>query len=173
MPTKTGHAQYVDGNKVTVDGEKYSAYPPTTMLTIRPGDYITFEYVEKPGVNRVTGASVVYRNIKGPINVGMPGSGPAPTGVMVPIKAPATAPYRAPEKVGEPILSKDRLILRQNALTAAVNFINNAGFDAEIATETWPDHVIKVAKKFEYYTSGDMDVDAAEDALKADASSEC
>ena len=161
---KTGYAQFVDGNKVTVDGEKYSAYPPTAVLPCRAGDYISFEYTEKPSVNRVTGATVIYKNIKGPISVGAPGSGPAVTGMAVP---PPPA-YRTAEEVGKPILSKDRLILRQNALTAAVNFCNNSGFDGLLPSAEWPNHVISVAKKFEYYTSGDMDVDMAEEALKSD-----
>ena len=165
---KTGYVQFVDGNKVTVDGEKYSTYPPSTVLTCRPGDYVSFEYVDKPGVNKVTGGTVIYKNIRGPINVATPGSAPAPTGMAVPPKGYSPAPYKAPEEVGKPILSKDRLILRQNALTAAVNFFGHTGFDDEDHTK-YPDYIIAAAKKFEYYTSGDMDVDMAEEALKADS----
>ena len=167
---KTGYVQFVDGNKVTVDGEKYSTYPPSTVLTCRPGDYVSFEYVDKPGINKVTGATVIYKNIRGPINVAAPGSAPAPTGMAVPPKGYSPAPYKAPEEVGKPILSKDRLILRQNALTAAVNFVGR--MDIGDGPRPTTEDVVAVAKKFEYYTSGDMDVDMAEEALKAD-SPEC
>lgn len=160
---KSGYVQFVDGNKITVDGEKYSAFA-ASQIKCRVGDYVDFEYIEKPGVTRA-GTPVVYKNIKGDV---VPGTGGAAV-------AGATSPPRGftppPAKVGEPILAKDRLILRQNALTAAVNFVNSQGIYTSTpvsSMEEATNYVISVAKKFEYYTSGDMDYDAAEKALEGD-----
>lgn len=156
MNHKTGYVQFIDGNKITVDGEKYSAFA-ASQIKCSLGEYVEFDYVERPSVSRA-GTPIVYKNIKGNV-VGM-SSGHSPT-----VSGPPThVPYKAPEKVGEPILAKDRLILRQNALGNAVLFLNGKGSDyAPLA----PELVIEIAKKFEYYTSGDMDVDAAEKVLSA------
>lgn len=160
---KNGYVQFVDGNKITVDGEKYSAFA-VSQIKCRVGDYVDFEYIEKPGVTRA-GTAVVYKNIKGDV---LPSTGsPAVVGGAT-IAAPRvfTPP---PTKVGEPILAKDRLILRQNALTAAVNHTNSTGFFTNVPSlDEAAAYVIEVAKKFEYYTSGDMDYDAAEKALEGD-----
>lgn len=153
---KSGYVQFVDGNKITVDGEKYSAFA-ASQIKCRVGDYVDFEYIEKPGVTRA-GTPVVYKNIKGDV---VPGTGGA---AVAGVASPPRGFTPPPAKVGEPILAKDRLILRQNALTAAVQFcINKFGVE-ELATA----EVVKTAKAFEYYTSGDMDYDAAEKALEGD-----
>jgi len=157
---KNGYVQFVDGNKITVDGEKYSAFA-ASQIQCRVGDFVDFEYIEKPSVTR-TGTPVVYKNIKGNVvpgtsaAAGAAGTASPPRGFTPP-----------PAKVGEPILAKDRLILRQNALTAAVNYVNGSRDGTLVATYT-VDDVISFAKKFEYYTSGDMDYDAAEKALEGD-----
>jgi len=153
---KNGYVQFVDGNKITVDGEKYSAFA-VSQIKCRVGDYVDFEYIEKPGVTRA-GTPVVYKNIKGDVVPATDGAAIAGGAAIAPPRG-FTPP---PAKVGEPILAKERLILRQNALTAAVNFSNM------LSTAFTTDQVIEVAKKFEYYTSGDMDYDAAEKALEGD-----
>ena len=156
MPIATGIVDNVDGKFISMGGTRYSAFAPT-QIKCNAGDTVTFEYVEKHSLNKF-GNPVVYNNIKG--NVYGKG-GPIPTPVAVSgYSGPASS-----SKVGEPILSKDRLILRQNALTAAVNFTK----DAETIT---PEQVIKVAKIFEAYTSGDADLKEVEDALNTGASVE-
>lgn len=157
---KSGYVQFVDGNKITVDGEKYSAFA-ASQIKCRVGDYVDFEYIEKPGVTRA-GTPVVYKNIKGDV---VPGTGGA---AVAGVASPPRGFTPPPAKVGEPILAKDRLILRQNALTAAVNAVNHCGYNEEEAKMSYPDFIISFAKKFEYYTSGDMDYDAAEKALEGD-----
>jgi hypothetical protein len=69
----------------------------------------------------------------------------------------------ATAKVGIPILDTQRLILRQNALTAAVHFWNA---NAARGAEGTPSDVIAIAKQFEDYTSGDGDLKEAEESLK-------
>lgn len=155
---KSGYVQFVDGNKITVDGEKYSVFA-ASQIQCRVGDFVDFEYIEKPGVTRA-GTSVVYKNIKGNV---VPGASTAATAAGT--ASPPRGFTPPPAKVGEPILAKDRLILRQNALTAAVNYCNTL---CSIGTKPTTELVIEIAKKFEYYTSGDMDYDAAEKALEGD-----
>lgn len=157
---KTGYVQFVDGNKITVDGEKYSAFA-ASQIQCRVGDFVDFEYIEKPGVTRA-GTPVVYKNIKGNV---VPGTGGASMAAVT--ASPPRGFTPPPTKVGEPILAKDRLILRQNALTAAVNYCNTL-CSLNTGKEPSPELVVEVAKKFEYYTSGDMDYDAAEKALEGD-----
>lgn len=157
---KSGYVQFVDGNKITVDGEKYSAFA-ASQIKCRAGEYVDFEYIEKPGVTRA-GTPVVYKNIKGDVVPGTVGAAVAGGAAIAPPRG-FTPP---PAKVGEPILAKERLILRQNALTAAVNYCNTLW--SFTGKEPTTELVIEVAKKFEYYTSGDMDYDAAEKALEGD-----
>lgn len=157
---KTGYVQFVDGNKITVDGEKYSAFA-ASQIQCRVGDFVDFEYIEKPGVTRA-GTPVVYKNIKGNV---VPGVGGAATAAGT--ASPPRGFTPPPTKVGEPILAKDRLILRQNALTAAVNYCNTL-CSLNTGKEPSSELVVEIAKKFEYYTSGDMDYDAAEKALEGD-----
>lgn len=160
---KTGYVQFVDGNKITVDGEKYSAFA-ASQIQCRVGDFVDFEYIEKPSVTRA-GTPVVYKNIKGNV---VPGAGGAATAAGT--ASPPRGFTPPPTKVGEPILAKDRLILRQNALTAAVNYCNIlvGSLPSNTGEEPSPELVVEIAKKFEYYTSGDMDYDAAEKALEGD-----
>lgn len=159
-----GTVESVDGKFVVVNGEKYSAFAPT-QIHVSVGDYVNFEYTEKNGVTKF-GTPVVYKNIKGNL---YPAKGvvASPTG-MAP--TPTAGRYTpTPSKIGEPILSKDRLILRQNALTAAVNFVNTR---CAVATAlASPEDVIVVAKIFEGYTSGDDDLKSVEKEL--DSSTEC
>lgn len=159
MPTMTGLVENVDGKYITVNGIKFSAFAPTQIKCV-PGENVTFEYVEKPGMNKF-GQPVVYKNVKGNV-YGKGGAGPG----AIPTPTYSGGGVSVTSKVGEPILSKDRLILRQNALTAAVNFVNENYDGAE------PSTVIKVAKIFEAYTSGDADLKEVEDALNTPSAAE-
>lgn len=151
-----------DGKAIWINGERFSAFVEA-MIEANVGDYVDFEYTEKNGVGR-TGQPVVYKNIKGKCS-------PA-VGVILPVSAPArtatssgsyatSSPSYTP-KAGEPVLSKDRLILRQNALTAAVNRCNVSHPNADTA------YIISMAKEFEAYTSGDADLEEAKKSLEGD-----
>jgi len=160
MPIATGTVQMVDGKFITVDGTRYSAFAPS-QIKCEVGDVVNFEYVEKAGVNKF-GASVVYKNIKG--NVYGKGGGAGAAAAAPRYSAGASGMVAT--KVGEPILSKDRLILRQNALTAAVNFVNHN------SNTSSPEDVIRFAKIFESYTSGDADLKEVEESLSSSAAEE-
>jgi hypothetical protein len=70
--------------------------------------------------------------------------------------------YVKEEKPGVPILDTQRLILRQNALTASVNYCNGHKTAASIAD------IIEIAKLFEAYTSGDDDLKEVQNSLDND-----
>lgn len=65
------------------------------------------------------------------------------------------------QKMGEVYLSRDRAIIRQNALTNAVNFCTSLVDNKEV--DWLPEEVIQVAMKFEKYTSGDLDKEILND----------
>lgn len=113
------------------------------------------------GPDPVTGMEVTFddggRNyIKG-FKVSSSGSAPAPTG-----GSSSPAPARRYEKTF-PIAALDpaRAINRQNALTNAVNYCSQG--EAQVS----PDEVIDVARMFEAYTTGDLDAQEVEEAMKA------
>lgn len=150
-----------DGKAIWINGERFSAFVEA-MIEANVGDYVDFEYTEKNGVGR-TGNPVVYKNIKGKCtpavvsgaHIGTPYVAPAGATPRAAVAAPSYTP-----KAGEPVLSKDRLILRQNALTAAVNRCNISHPDADA------NFIISMAKEFEAYTSGDADLEEAKKVLE-------
>jgi hypothetical protein len=154
-----GYVEKRDGKAIWVNGERYSAFAET-QVHVNTGDYVDFEYTEKNSVSARTGAPVVYKNIKGNIypRGGVPTSPPTPTGAS-PMPYVPPMPTSA-SKIGVPILDTQRLILRQNALTAAVNFANIRYPECDSS------FIVTIAKQFEDYTSGDGDLKEAEESLK-------
>jgi hypothetical protein len=149
-----------DGKAIWINGERFSAFVEA-MIEANVGDYVDFEYTEKNGVGR-TGQPVVYKNIKGkcvPSGAATSAATSARTVAVSGSFATSSASYTP--KAGEPVLSKDRLILRQNALTAAVNRCNVSHPDADA------NYIISMAKEFEAYTSGDADLEAAKAMLES------
>lgn len=116
----------------------FSVFSESQLGGASIGDGVGFTYVEKEKDGRV------FLNIKGNVSVKNPGIVPAP----------AAIPLVSKQKTGEPSLSKDRLILRQNALTNA-----NTTLKGDSPS---PEEVIKVARLYEAYTSGDLDLALAE-----------
>jgi hypothetical protein len=155
-----------DGKAIWINGERFSAFVEA-MIEANVGDYVDFEYTEKNGVGR-TGNPVVYKNIKGKCTPAVVSGAHIGTPYAASFSAASTAPRAAAAassaytpKAGEPVLSKDRLILRQNALTAAVNRCNVSHPDADA------NYIISMAKEFEAYTSGDADLEAAKAMLES------
>ena len=123
-------------------GKWFGAFNASQLSGANTGDEVSFTYtsVEKNGRT--------FNNINGSLTIVSSSGGTTPptaSGVVAKVA-----------KVGEPILSRDRLILRQNALTNAVNFITAQQKSAE------PADVLKIASVFESYTSGDIEKKAAE-----------
>ena len=65
-------------------------------------------------------------------------------------------------KVGALILDRERAIIRQNALTNAVNFHASRAYEEK---ELQVEDVIETAKLFEAYTSGDADKEKVEQLI--------
>lgn len=116
----------------------FSVFSESQLGGASIGDGVGFTYDEKEKDGRV------FLNIKGNVSVKNPGIVPAPVAI----------PLVSKQKTGEPSLSKDRLILRQNALTNA-----NTTLKGDSPS---PEEVIKVARLYEAYTSGDLDLALAE-----------
>lgn len=70
-----------------------------------------------------------------------------------------------------PPLHGDRSIVRQNALARAVDiFIGSAGGKPYTFEESVTTTIINLAKKFEAYTAGDLDMAEAMDEIKTESS---
>jgi hypothetical protein len=101
------------------------------------------------------------------------GSGKAPMtpsasssegGGATPAAAPAGRSYGAPAKVFPiPALHGDRAIVRQNSLTNAVNMLKEDKDLAKLTGEARATYVISVARMFEAYSCGDLDMEMAKE----------
>lgn len=147
------------GNKQThsfkMDGEFFSCGFTDPRLSV--GDEISFEYTEGTYGKEVAKGSIMRGS-----------SGPAPASTPA---APASAPKSA--AVGSrpfpiPPLHGDRAIIRQNALGHASR-IAAAGIDSgnegKVDMDKLADRIIHLARKFEAYACGDLDVAMAKEMV--------
>lgn len=115
------------GSGVRINGSKYGVYDPAAanMDAIEAGMNVSLRYTEKDG-----GGGIKYKNVQGRIT---------------PVKGDvaATAPAAPQGVVG----GREQAIIRQNALTNAVNFGVAQGVDDTNV-------IIGIAQAFEEYTSG-------------------
>ena len=132
---KTAYGQKV-ATSFQVDGKWYSGGFKT--WEIDKGDEVRLSYeTNAKGYDDVTGIAVLAK-----------GAAPAVAAAQSGVPRPGRSfPIDA--------LAPERTINRQNALTAAVNFVNHGG---GATTE----EVIKLARYFEAYTTGDLDRDEAQ-----------
>ena len=91
------------------------------------------------------------------------GSAPLPTG-SAPTPASSSSPAPKPQGRTFPVgaLAPERTINRQNALTNACNIIASSGLPE---TQDPTEQIIAMARKFEAYTTGDMDMEEAQAAM--------
>jgi hypothetical protein len=129
------------GNKLTsfqiieIDDKWFQVYSSDQLNSAAVGDNISFLYAAEEKNGRV------WNNVKGKLTV---------KGKTAPPTADRMTPY----------LPRERLILRQNALTNAVQFmVSNPNSDATVKA------VLKTASEFEAWTSGDSDVREAKKKL--------
>jgi hypothetical protein len=136
------------GTSFQLDGASdwYSAFNPEQLSGTSEGDNVSFTYAEKADKHDAT---KIYKNIRGNVTVVAKSPDPQPTKVAL----------KASAKRGEPVLTRERLILRQNALTNAVSFCKS---------ESTLEDVLRTASIFEAYTSGDGDVPQAADSTGND-----
>jgi hypothetical protein len=101
------------------------------------------------------------------------GSGKASTASTSPAieggaPTPASRSYGPPAKVFPiPALHGDRAIVRQNSLTNAVNLLKEDKELAKHSAEARADAIINIARMFEAYSCGDLDVEMAKTMVAA------
>ena len=157
-----------DGRRIRMmeDGEWYSAW---NQQSVSAGDFITFAWKES---TKMSASGKPYKNIVGNVVVQ-----PAPSlGSQAPVQFSPSQPDDMSNKVGrhltkfgEPVLTRDRCIIRQNAATTAARLMEVL---SKVPTESFPDtaqDVVRItldmAREIEKYTSGDGDLEAAKDEL--------
>ena len=142
------------GSGIVVMGLKYGCYDPAkhNLDAINAGDVVTFAYKD-------TGK---YKNVQGTINKVSAGTG-----------APTTAPAKPFVPKGRsfgafPIdpLDGQRSIIRQNSVTNAVNLMKAFPISGELSSDELAQDVISLARKFEAYSSGDLDKEEVDQAMK-------
>lgn len=138
---------------ITANGERYSY--GFKKPTFKIGDTIDFQFSENTYGKNVDLTSVRLLS-KGE-------GAPAVTGAAV---APSKPSYGAPAKVFPiPPLHGDRAIVRQNSITNAVKAADNylRGEDSTPSNlDEYAEFIIQLARKFEAYSCGDLDLAAAE-----------
>ena len=135
---------------ITASGERFSYGFKKPAFAI--GDEVDFQYTENTYGKNVDLASV--QMIK-------KGTG-APT-PSAPTVSPAKAPYSPPSKVFPiPLLHGDRAIVRQNSITNATKAVYDCVSAIDLDLDEYSDTIIRIARKFEAYSCGDLDAQAAE-----------
>ena len=117
------------GSGVRINGSKYGVYDPAAanMDAIEVGMNVSLRYTEKDG-----GGGVKYKNVQGRIT---------------PVKGDVAATAPPAPAGGGVVGGREQAIIRQNALTNAVNYAIAKDLDGT-------DTVIRIAQEFEEYTSG-------------------
>ena len=138
---------------IVANGERFSYGFKKPVFAI--GDEVDFQYTENTYGKNVDMTSVQM------IKKG--------TGVLVAPSAssvPGKAPYSPPSKVFPiPLLHGDRAIVRQNSITNATKVYTEwmkMGDVHVFVLEEVADEIIEMARKFEAYSCGDLDAQAAE-----------
>lgn len=160
MNKLSGEVQNVsrDGRRVQVDGSWYSAFAPSQMPAggVSAGDWVDFTYVQKGE----------YNNIKGSVTKSTaPASRPTTGSVASTERKFTDAKGFVIKEFPVPPLHPDRSIIRQNSLSHAVAVLN-AGAWFGTDPEEHAGKVIEIARMFEAYSTGDMDVEIANEEVK-------
>ena len=130
--------EVVAGKKLKIGGRTYSAFDGAAagIPAINVGDSVSFQYVEKAGTGKFAG--ITFKNIQGKVTkMTAPAAGSAPSNTKA-----------------MPPSDRERAIIRQNALTNAVNYFTSS--TSHEASEDDIDAIIQIAMGFEEYTSGDL-----------------
>jgi hypothetical protein len=143
---------------IVANGERFSYGFKKPAFKI--GDEIDFQFSENTYGKTVDMTSVQLIS-KG---TGSPTPPPA-TATTAPPKA-----YGAPAKVFPiPPLHGDRAIVRQNSITNATKFYCGTTDYKEVADYlATAEIIIEIARKFEAYSCGDLDMQAAEEMVKGE-----
>jgi len=137
---------------ITANGERYSY--GFKKPTFKIGDTIDFQFTENTYGKNVDLTSVRLLS-KGE-------GAPAVTATSV---APSKPSYGAAKVFPIPPLHGDRAIVRQNSITNAVKAFDNYLRGEDVVPKSideYAEEIIAVARKFEAYSCGDLDLAAAE-----------
>lgn len=145
---------------INANGERYSYgfKKPTFVI----GDEIDFQFTENTYGKNVDLTSVRLIN---------KGTGtPPPSTAVSGATAPSKPSYGAPKVFPIPALHGDRAIVRQNSITNAVKLITDSVHSTDEADwEQLADIAISIARKFEAYSCGDLDMEQAISMAEAKA----
>jgi len=144
---------------VHVNGERYQL--GFGKVDVKVGDVVDFDEGDKGYGPEVVKGSIVV----------LAGAVAVPTGSVIAV-APATPavgdiPFAAPKSGKQsgifpiPALSGERAILRQNASTQARELYLALTLTPQPDLDKAVLEIIRIARKFEAYTAGDLDMDAA------------
>lgn len=145
-----------DGKGFLIDGQWYKCFTPAMMKAAK-GDFVSFSYkqVEKDGRT--------YNNVSGVVS-GSGGSGTVPNSGTV-SKVAGVGPTQTRDPLMLPVLlTRERAIIRQSSLAQAVNY-GNYGEGTQANKVMSVDDIIRVAREFEAYASGDLDIETAKLSL--------
>ena len=145
-----------DGKGFLIDGQWYKCFTPAMMKATK-GDFVSFSYkqVEKDGRT--------YNNVSGVVS-GSGGSGTVPNSGTV-SKVAGVGPTQTRDPLMLPVLlTRERAIIRQSSLAQAVNY-GNYGEGTQASKVMSVDDIIRVAREFEAYASGDLDIENAKKSL--------
>ena len=152
----TGYIKAVrkDGKGFQLDDGNWYGVFSATQLKANKGDYVEFAYksVIKNGNE--------YRNVQGVVS----GTATSPSGGSmreIPEGNNSGGQSRSPLMLPV-MLARERAIIRQNALTNAVQYAGSVN-------GVTVDLVIGIAREFEAYTSGDYDIDTARKSLEEES----
>lgn len=157
-----------DGKRVQVDGSWYSVFASSQMPSggVARGDFVEFTYVQKGDFNNIKG-SVEKKTAP----ASMPTTGAAPSASSG--SSFTNSRGFVEKQFPVPPLHPDRSIIRQNSLSHAINVASAMDVFSETVThDDYANVVIAIARKFEAYSTGDMDNEMAEEAVKLMLASE-
>lgn len=156
----TGYIKAVrkDGKGFQLDDGNWYGVFAATQLKANKGDYVEFAYksVIKNGNE--------YRNVQGVVS----GTATSPAGGSMREIPENNSGGQSRSPLMLPVmLTRERAIIRQNALTNAVSLASvcQMAKDGKVSAET----VINLAREFEAYTSGDYDIDTARRSLEEES----
>lgn len=151
----TGYIKAIrkDGKGFQLDDGNWYGVFAATQLKANKGDYVEFAYksVIKNGNE--------YRNVQGVVS----GTAVSPAGGSMREIPENNSGGQSRSPLMLPVmLARERAIIRQNALTNAVQYAGSVnGVTVDV--------VIGIAREFEAYTSGDYDIDTARKSLEEES----
>jgi hypothetical protein len=167
MAFKTGTIESVakTGKSIKIEGQWYGAFAKSQLGSAGIGDTVSFTYVsvEKDGTT--------FHNIKGNVTLkGASEGGTATPAAGEPSVTRSAAPAASygRSSISFPLAPLDgqRVIVRQNALGHATKL----WVDGKYAEHTDPTDsataIIELARKFESYVAGDLDMEEAKKGLE-------